>query len=107
MLLNLIRGAKATLFPSIYEGFGLPILESMALNTPVLTSKGGATGEVAGDAAVLVAPYDIDSLAAGIRALDADADLRNELSLRGKDRARIFSPEAYEARLDTLYSRVT
>lgn len=106
MLLNLIRGAKATLFPSLYEGFGLPILESMALGTPVLTSKGGATGEVAGDSAVLVDPYDIDSLAEGMRALDSDPDLRLHLSVEGKARARVFSPEAYKNHLDTLYSRV-
>jgi len=106
MLLNLIRGAKATLFPSLCEGFGLPILESMILGTPVLTSASGATAEVAGDSAILVDPYNVTSIAAGIRALDADADLRSSLSLMGKERARIFSQEAYMARLDELYSRV-
>ena len=106
MLLTLIRGAKATLFPSLYEGFGLPILESMALGTPVLTSKGGATGEVAGETAVLVDPYDVESLAAGIRDLDGDADLRSSLSARGITRSRVFSPEAYQGRLEALYSRL-
>jgi len=106
MLLNLIRGAKATFFPSLYEGFGLPILESMALGTPTLTSKDGATAEVAGEAALLVDPYDVDSIASGMRALDADTDLLTALSERGKARAKVFNAQAYAERLDTLYARV-
>lgn len=106
MLINLIRGAKATLFPSLYEGFGLPILESLALGSPVLTSAGGATGEVAGDAAVLVDPFDVSSIATGIRMLGGDEGLGKALTVKGRERARLFSRSAYESRLEELYARV-
>ena len=102
-LLDLVRGARATLFPSLYEGFGLPVLESMMLGTPVLASRAGSLPEIAADAAILVDPYDIDDMAQGLRTLDADADLRAELSIRGKTRAEHFSPVAYANRLADLY----
>lgn len=103
MLLNLVRGARATLFPSLYEGFGLPVLESMMLGTPVLASRTGSLPEIAGDAAVFVDPYDIDDMAGGLRALDCDADLRAELSTQGVARAAHFSPASYAERLRSLY----
>lgn len=106
MLITLIRGAKATLFPSLYEGFGLPVLESMALKTAVLTSTGGALPEVAGEAAVSVDPYDTMAITKGIQALDHDADLRDGLVTLGVERAARFSAEAYQARLGELYARV-
>jgi glycosyltransferase involved in cell wall biosynthesis len=102
-LLDLVRGARATLFPSLYEGFGLPVLESMMLGTPVMASDAGSLPEIAADAAVLVDPYDIDDMARGLRTLDADADLRAGLSIRGKARAAHFSPAAYTERLSSLY----
>lgn len=106
MLISLIRGAKATLFPSLYEGFGLPVLESMALSTAVLTSTGGALPEVAGEAAVIVDPYDVQAITNGIRMLDADADLRGGLERLGSAQAEKFSPEAYRIRLNALYAKV-
>ena len=106
MLISLIRGAKATLFPSLYEGFGLPVLESMALGTAVLTSTGGSLPEVAGDAAVIVDPYDVQALSQGIRALDADEGLRLELEAKGLIQAGKFTPEAYQQRLIDLYKKV-
>jgi len=106
MLISLIRGAKATLFPSLYEGFGLPVLESMALSTAVLTSTGGALPEVAGEAAVIVDPYDVQAITNGIRMLDADADLRGGLERLGSAQAEKFSPEAYRVRLNALYAKV-
>lgn len=102
-LLTLIRGARALLFPSIYEGFGLPVIEAMALGTPVVTSRGTSLTEVAGDAALLVDPYSIDSIAWAIRATEADSDLRQELATRGRQQAQKFAPEAYDARLRNLY----
>nr|WP_312054496.1 glycosyltransferase family 1 protein [Brevundimonas diminuta] len=106
MLVSLIRGARATLFPSLYEGFGLPVLESMALSTAVLTSTGGSLPEVAGDAAVIVDPYDVQAMTRGIQALDADEGLRHDLQARGLIQAGKFTPAAYQARLRDLYGKV-
>jgi glycosyltransferase involved in cell wall biosynthesis len=106
LLVSLIRGAKATLFPSLYEGFGLPVLESMALSTAVLTSTGGSLPEVAGDAAVSVDPYDVQAMTQGLRALDADEGLRDDLVRRGLVQSAKFSVEAYERRLSEMYGRL-
>lgn len=105
LLVSLIRGAKAVLFPSLYEGFGLPILESMLLGTPVLSSNTSSVPEVAGDAALLVSPYDTRAIADGVRALDADDELRADLSERGKRRAALFSEAAYRQRLAAVYEK--
>jgi glycosyltransferase involved in cell wall biosynthesis len=106
LLLKLIRGARAVLFPSIYEGFGLPVLEAMQLGTPVLTSTASSLPEVAGDAALLVDPYDVDAIAAALRALDGDAALRDRLAAAGVVQARRFAPDAYLARLEAMYNDV-
>lgn len=103
LLVALIKGAKATVFPSLSEGFGLPVLESMLLGTPVITSNIGATAEVAGDAALLVDPYDTRDISAAMQKLDSDAALRDRLSTLGRHRATFFSPERYRERLQTLY----
>ena len=90
-LARLYRGAKCVVYASLYEGFGLPIAEAMACGTPVVTSRGGATEETAGGAAVLVDPYDPAGIAAGI----ADAtSRRDELRMLGLERARAFSWDA-------------
>jgi glycosyltransferase involved in cell wall biosynthesis len=102
-LVTLIRGARALLFPSIYEGFGLPVIEAMALGTPVLTSNASSLPEVAGDAALIVDPYSIDDIMRGIIALDADADLRSALSTESRKHAEKFSVDRYQARLESLY----
>jgi glycosyltransferase involved in cell wall biosynthesis len=106
LLVSLIRGARATLFPSLYEGFGLPVLESMALSTAVLTSTGGSLPEVAGDAAIVVDPYDVQGIARGIQALDADHAMNAECVARGLIQAARFTPEAYQERLRALYANV-
>jgi glycosyltransferase involved in cell wall biosynthesis len=103
MLVKLIAGARATLFPSLYEGFGLPVAESMALGTPVITSNVSSLPEVAGDAAITVNPYDSNAIANAIQQVDADADLRAEMSKKGIEQAAIFSPQAYMERLKTVY----
>jgi glycosyltransferase involved in cell wall biosynthesis len=103
LLAPLIRGARATLLPSLYEGFGLPVLESMLLRTPVLASTAGSLPEIAGDAAILVDPYDTDAIRAAILALDHDEGLRDDLIERGVRRAAAFSPEIYARRLADLY----
>ena len=103
-LVSLIRGARAVLFPSLYEGFGLPVLEAMLLGTPVMTSNVSSLPEIAGDAALLVDPYDVEAMSRAIRDLDADNGLRSELAARGRLRAEVFSAKAYERRLTSLYA---
>ena len=106
LLVSLIRGAKAALFPSLYEGFGLPALEAMKLGTPVLTSNTSSLPEVVGDAAITADPYDVRAMTEGIRALDQDAELRGWLSEAGPRRAAMFSAEAYEKRLAAVYEQL-
>lgn len=87
-LAALYSGAVALCYPSIREGFGLPILEAMAQGTPVVTSANGATEEVAGGAAVLVDPFDTASIADGILRV---IEQRDALSARARDRAQQLS----------------
>jgi len=88
---DLLEGAFALLFPSLYEGFGLPILEAMQMGVPVLTSLGGATEEVAGKAALLVDPRSAESISKGIQSLAEKSDLRSRLIEAGKIRVQGFS----------------
>jgi glycosyltransferase involved in cell wall biosynthesis len=87
-LAALYRGARAVAYPSLYEGFGLPVLEAMACGAPVVTSRGGATEEVSGAAAVLVDPLDVASIASG---LEEASSRRDELHAAGLERAKAFS----------------
>ena len=105
-LVMLLRGARAVLFPSVFEGFGLPVLEAMTLGTAVMTSDVTSMPEIAGDAALLVDPYDVTGMAAAIRRLDGDDALVRELGRRGRARAEAFSPAAYVERVREVYSRV-
>jgi glycosyltransferase involved in cell wall biosynthesis len=89
----LYSGAEMLAYPSLYEGFGLPILEAMACDTPVITSDVGATAEVASDAALLVDPVDVDSIASAITRLLGDDQLRESLRAKGRIRAGKFSWE--------------
>jgi glycosyltransferase involved in cell wall biosynthesis len=102
----LLKCARFFVFPSIYEGFGLPVLEAMQLGVPVLTSNTSSLPEVAGDAAVLVDPLDLNQMTKGIRALANDSDLRAELSFRGPKQATKFSEEIYQQRLAAAYRKV-
>lgn len=106
LLVSLIRSARAVLFPSLYEGFGLPALESMLLGTPVITSNTSSMPEVVGEAALTVDPYDISALVQAIQALDRDPELRARLAFEGPRRAALFSEERYDERLRTLYRRL-
>ncbi len=105
-LVTLIRGARALLFPSIYEGFGLPVIEAMALGTPVLTSNASSLPEIAGEAALIVDPYSVDDIMRGIIAIEADSDLRSELQQRGRVQANRFSQNEYDAQLRQLYAKL-
>ncbi|MCK0197006.1 glycosyltransferase family 4 protein [Ancylobacter sp. 6x-1] len=104
LLVSLIRGAKALVFPSLYEGFGLPVLEAMSLGTPVITSTAASIPEIAGDAAIMVDPYDPRAIADAIKTVSGDEALRARLSAAGVRQAALFSPERYRERLDKVYS---
>ncbi|WP_278376809.1 glycosyltransferase family 4 protein [Sphingobium yanoikuyae] len=105
-LLRLMRSARAVLFPSIFEGFGLPVLEAMQLGTPVLTSDRSSLPEVAGDSALLIDPYSTASIAKGIQRLNSDDRLREELSRKGPDQAEKFGYSAYLKKLEHMYHHV-
>ena len=90
---GLYRGALALVFPSLYEGFGLPVIEAMACGTPVLTSNTTSLPEVAGDAALLVDPLSVDQITLGVERLCTDAVLRAVLIERGLRQATKFNWE--------------
>ena len=106
MLVTLIRGARAVLFPSLYEGFGLPVLEAMLLGTPVVTSRASSLPEIAGNAALYVNPYEIADIAKAIKTITADDGLCAELSRRGRAQAEQFSLAHYRERVAALYERL-
>jgi glycosyltransferase involved in cell wall biosynthesis len=100
----LLQGARALVYPSLDEGFGLPILEAMAAGTPVVASTAGSIPEVAGDAALLVAPDDVDALAASLADVLRDDDLRERLEHAGRVRAAQFTWTDTARRMTELYS---
>jgi glycosyltransferase involved in cell wall biosynthesis len=100
------RLAGVFVFPSLYEGFGLPPLEAMASGTPVVTSNLSSLPEVAGDAAVLVDPYDPNAIADGIYRVLTDEGLRRDLRRRGLARAAQFSWEQSVQRVRDIYQEV-
>ncbi len=103
-LAALYRGARCLVYPSLYEGFGIPVLEAMACGTPVVTSRGGATEEVAGGAAVLVDAAEPEAIAAGI----AEAESRrDELVRLGLERARGFTWQHAADLVEGLWRELT
>ncbi len=90
-LRTLYRGAEFVVYPSVYEGFGFPLIEAMASGVPVLSSNVSSIPEVAGGAAYLVDPEDTESIAGGIARLAAEPELRQELIAKGAERAKFFS----------------
>ncbi len=100
------NGATIMVYPSLYEGFGLPPLEAMACGTPVLTSNSSSLPEVVGTAGLQVPPDDTDAMAAEMQRLLDDATLRSELSQRGVERARLFSWTKMAQETADLYRRL-
>jgi glycosyltransferase involved in cell wall biosynthesis len=102
----LYSAADALIFPSLYEGFGLPIVEAMACGTPVMTSNRSATGEVGADAVLLVDPTSVPDMARGIKALCKDEGFRKDLSKRGQERAAFFSWDKCARQTMDVYKQV-
>jgi glycosyltransferase involved in cell wall biosynthesis len=99
MLATLYRGATGLLFPSLLEGFGLPVIEAMACGTPVITSTAAALPETAGDAALLVDPKSEEAIADAVERLIDDVGLRRQLSALGHENAKRFSWDLSAQRL--------
>jgi glycosyltransferase involved in cell wall biosynthesis len=99
----LLSGATISLYPSLYEGFGLPVLESMACGVPVITSNRGSLPEVAGGAAILVNPEDEDDITDAISELSKNESLQNRLRVMGRKRAGEFTWQKSAAQTLSLY----
>lgn len=98
--------ADAFLFPSLFEGFGLPVVEAMACGVPVITSRGSSLEEVAGDAALLVDPLSVGEIEAAIERMVSDATLRADLSAKGLARSAQFSYESAARIVVGVYERL-
>ena len=92
-------------FPSLYEGFGLPVVEAMACGTPVITANSSSLGEIAGDAAITVDPSSTEALAQAIRGLAMDEQQRRDLSQRGRQQSRLFSWTQTAKEMLAVYQR--
>lgn len=105
-LAALYQLARVSVYPSLFEGFGLPVLEAMASGCPVVTSNVSSMPEVAGDAAILVDPTDEDAIAEGLARIWSDERLRADLTARGLRRAAAFTWESTARQTMRLYERV-
>ena len=105
-LVALYNGADVFLYPSLYEGFGLPVLEAMACGTPIIASTAGSIPEIAGGAALLIEPEDIEALALAIEQVLTDQALRQGLIARGFEHVKKFSWEKAAKELLAIYERV-
>jgi glycosyltransferase involved in cell wall biosynthesis len=103
---DLYRGAQMFVYPSLYEGFGLPVLEAMACGTPVITSNRSSLPAVAGDAALLIDPTRPDDLAAAMSAIMSNGALHEELRWKGLARAKEFTWEAVARKTMDVYRAV-
>jgi alpha-1,3-rhamnosyl/mannosyltransferase len=101
---GLFAGADLLLYPTLYEGFGLPVVEAMACGTPVLTSSTSALQEIAGGYAYLVDPLDVDAIARGIVLLTTDPKVRSDFVELGRKRARDFSWDKAAERTLEVYA---
>lgn len=102
----LYSGALCFIYPSYFEGFGLPPLEAMKCGTPVIVGNRTSLPEVVGDAGLTVDPYDVSGIAAAIESLLKDSDLRRELSVKGRSRAETFDWRETARRTLRIYEQV-
>lgn len=105
-LIALYNGCRLFVYPSLYEGFGIPILEAMACGAPVITSRDSSMAEVAGEAAVLVDPESVEEISAAMHRLLADEDVRQDFIRRGMERAKTFSWHNTAMQTLAVYSEV-
>jgi alpha-1,3-rhamnosyl/mannosyltransferase len=106
LLPDLYRGASLFVYPSFYEGFGLPVIEAMASGVPVVASNTTSLPEVVGDAGVLVNPYNVDELKDALAEILENEEKRMELSEKGLERARLFSWEKCARETVAVYEKV-
>lgn len=102
----LYRSASLLVYPSIYEGFGIPLLEAMRWGTPVASSNSSSMPEVGGDAAVYFDPYSVEDMSQALCRALTNQSLRAELVRKGQARVKLFTPEIMAARTVALYRRV-
>lgn len=105
-LVEIYRQAELSLYISIFEGFGLPVIESMACGCPVITSNVSCLPETAGNAAVLCNPEDPEEIGIQIKKILNNKTFRNELVLKGKERAQHFHPKIYAEKIISLYAEI-
>lgn len=105
-LAPLYAGAEVFCFPSLFEGFGLPVLEAMVQGTPVVTSRGTSTEEVAGEAGLLVDPHDTDSITEALDRMLGDNALRDQMGEAGRERASSYTWARTAAELRDCYHEV-
>lgn len=105
-LQHIYKKASAFIFPSFYEGFGLPVLEAMLQEIPVITSNTGALSEISSDAALKVSPDSIEEISEAILKITQNHELRNELISKGKIQAQKFTWEKSAAELAQLYLKI-
>lgn len=103
---ELLRGALVFLFPSLYEGFGMPPLEAMACGTPVIVSNAASLPEVVGDAGLTVDPYSTEELKNAMKEITENKKLREELGYKGYSRAQIFKWESIVKSLNIIYDEL-
>lgn len=106
-LSQLYTAATTLIYPSLYEGFGLPILEAMQCGTPVITCQNSSLKEVGGDAVIYTSPDSTDELAEHIHSLHEDDSLRKELREKGLKQAAQFSKENHKEKLFATYKKIT
>ncbi|MDR0984641.1 MAG: glycosyltransferase family 4 protein [Ruminococcus sp.] len=103
---KLMGGAKAFVFPSLYEGFGMPVIEAFSCSVPVVTSAANSLQEVAGDCAVLVDPLNTEDIANGLTRVFDNISFANELSAKGYERSRAYTWENAATMLNEVYKEL-
>ena len=105
-LISLIKASKAVIFPSLYEGFGLPVLEAMQLGTPVITSNRGSLSEIGGEAVHFVDPYSLSDISNAIEKFSREKEYLENLRIKGLIQANKFNQVEFNKRLSLGYQKL-